>query len=82
MKTILYNPSQLEIAMANALTALQPEIEARLDQVIIKQIDAVTSTDNPFLIFKLEDADGDLHEVVVQIIQRPDNFPTGKNNRF
>ena len=38
------------------------------------EIEANHDADNPMVIYKLEDTEGDLHEVVVQIIQRPDQI--------
>ena len=72
MKTVIYNPSPLELELTEALAALQPEIEARLKNQRIIQIDQLTVADNPMLLFNLMDSDGDAHEIVVQIIQRPD----------
>ena len=75
MKTTSLNPSPLELKLTAALASLQAKIEARLDGFKITQIDELTAAENPMLLISLLDSDGDLHEVVVQIIQRPD-LPT------
>lgn len=75
MRTTYYNPSKLEVDFAKALEDLTPQLERKLDegeQVI--DIESVHDADNPLVIFKLKDQEGDLHEVVVQIIQRPDSM--------
>lgn len=75
MRTTHYNPSKLEVNFAKALEDLTPLLEKRLeegDRVI--GIEAVHDADNPMVIYKLQDKEGDLHEVVVQIIQRPDHI--------
>ncbi|WP_242919430.1 hypothetical protein [Pontibacter liquoris] len=73
MRTTHYNPSKLEVDFAKAIEALAPQLLTKLDpgeEVI--NIEAVHDCDNPRVIYKLKDKEGDLHEVVVQIIQRPD----------
>ncbi|WP_347159048.1 hypothetical protein [Pontibacter chitinilyticus] len=73
MRTTYYNPSELEVDFAKALKDLSPHLERQLshgEQVV--DIESVHDADNPMVIYKLKDKEGDLHEVVVQIIQRPD----------
>ncbi|GAB3815570.1 hypothetical protein [Pontibacter rugosus] len=73
MRTRFYNPSKLEVTFAKAIQDLTPQLEEHMeegDRVI--EIESVHDADNPMVIYKLEDKEGDLHEVVVQIIQRPD----------
>lgn len=72
MKTEYYNPSKLELDLAKAITALAPHLSDHLPETEIITIQPSYSSDNLFLVFKLKDADGDLHEVVLQLIQRPD----------
>ena len=72
MKTKAYNPSQLEVEFSDALTALKGEIEKYLTGHKIVDIENRNHQDNPMLIFELEDEDGDKHDVVVKVIQRPD----------
>jgi len=75
MRTTYYNPSKLEVDFAKAFKDLAPQLENKLrqgEQVI--DIESIHDVDNPLVIFKLKDKEGDLHEVVVQIIQRPDSI--------
>ncbi|GHA60169.1 hypothetical protein [Pontibacter akesuensis] len=75
MRTKHYNPSKLEINFAKAIKDLAPQLEAQMeegDRVI--NIESIHDADNPLVIYKLEDKEGDRHEVVVQIIQRPDTI--------
>jgi hypothetical protein len=74
MKTTSYNPSPLEVALANALQGLQDEIQKHLRDNQIIHIESNIKRDNPMVKFNLLDKDGDPHEVVVRIIQIPDKF--------
>ena len=74
MKTEFYNPSKLEIDLAKAITALKPQLAAQLPDMEILHIQPFFSSDNPYLLLKMQDADGDGHEVVLQLIQRPDSL--------
>jgi hypothetical protein len=74
MKTSAYNPSPLEVDMANALTILQHEIQKHLQDNEIVSIEPDLKRDNPQVKFQLMDKDGDPHEIVVRIIQMPDKF--------
>ncbi|MCJ8166217.1 hypothetical protein MKJ04_15320 [Pontibacter sp. E15-1] len=75
MRTTHYNPSKLEVTFAQALEELAPNLEHRLeDGHRVIEIESILDADNPMVIYKLEDREGDLHEVVVQIIQRPDHI--------
>lgn len=74
MKTVKYNPSSLELDLANALVILQKEIEQHLQDNKIKKIDPDLSSDNPTVTFSLEDSEGDKHELVVRIFQIPDKY--------
>lgn len=75
MRTTYYNPSKLEVNFAKALEELTPHLENKLDKgERVVGIEAIHDADNPMVIYKLEDQEGDLHEVVVQIIQRPDHI--------
>ena len=74
MKTSTYNPSPLEVDMANALQILRGEIEKHLLNNRITHIENHISNDNPTVKFSLVDSDGDPHEIVVRIIQIPDKF--------
>jgi len=72
MITQQYNPSQIEVEMAKAIKELAPEIEAKLSQFKITEIDDKINADNPMLRIKMLDSDNDQHEVVLKIIQKPD----------
>lgn len=74
MITKQYNPSQLEVDIAEAIHALSSEIEAKLNGYKITGIDDKIKEDNPMLKMHLEDSDGDPHEIVLKIIQKPDQF--------
>ena len=74
MKTSSYNPSPLEVDMANALFILQKEIQKHLQDNEIIQVQTNINRDNPMVKFSLVDKDGDPHEIVVRIIQIPDKF--------
>jgi hypothetical protein len=74
MKTTSYNPSPLEIDLANALIILQKEIEKHLQGNQVIHVESQIKKDNPMIKFNLLDKDGDPHEIVVRIIQIPDKF--------
>ncbi|MFM9838945.1 MAG: hypothetical protein ACKVOQ_11815 [Cyclobacteriaceae bacterium] len=74
MKTDSYNPSPLEVDMANALFLLQKEIEKHLQNNEIVHVESNLKRDNPMVKFSLLDKDGDPHEIVVRIVQIPDKF--------
>jgi hypothetical protein len=74
MKTDSYNPSPLEVDMANALFLLQKEIEKHLQNNEIVHVESNLKRDNPMVKFNLLDKDGDPHEIVVRIVQIPDKF--------
>jgi len=74
MKTVKYNPSSLELDMANALVILQDEIQKHLQDNKIIKIDPDLSSNNPTVTIFLEDQDGDTHELVVRIFQVPDKY--------
>lgn len=74
MKTTTYNPSPLEVDLANALVSLQKEIERHLKDNTITQVETQLKKDNPMVRFSLLDTDGHPHEIVVRIIQIPDKF--------
>jgi len=74
MKTASYNPSPLEVDMANALFILQKEIQKHLQDNEIIEVQPSLKGDNPSVRFNLLDKDGDPHEIVLRIIQIPDKF--------
>lgn len=76
MKTNNYNPSVFEVNLASAIHACKDEIQKKLQENNMKIIDSSErmERDNPLLTFHLEDGDGDKHEVVIKVIQRPDTL--------
>lgn len=74
MRTLHYNPSNLEVNFAKAFHDLTPQIENKLDGAQVISIKPDYNIDNPQVTFKLKDDEGDLHEIVVQVIQRPDHI--------
>jgi hypothetical protein len=72
MKTTSYNPSSLEIELAQALVNLQSEIEKHLSSNRVRHISSDLSQDNPVVKLHLTDKDGDAHEIVIKIVQIPD----------
>lgn len=69
MKTSSFNPSPIELEFAQAIKDLQEEIQKKISSKIT-DIQKNLNADNPTLVFKLEDNDGDKHEVVIKFIQR------------
>ena len=74
MKTDKYNPSSLELDLANALVILEKEIEKHLQNNKIVRIDPDLSSNNPTVNITLEDSDGDIHELIIRIFQVPDKY--------
>lgn len=74
MKTESYNPSKLEVQLAESLTRLKVELEMGFTTNKIIGINASLDFDNPIVTIKTQDEDGDHHELVIKVIQRPDKF--------
>ncbi len=74
MKTLVYNPSTLEVKFAKAFESLTKSIEEKIKPNKIVGVDKRLKDDNPKMIFKIEDKEGDRHEIVIQIIQRMDEY--------
>lgn len=72
MKTQNYNPSTFEVDVASAILACKDEIQQKLNGLKILNAVEDLNRDNPLITFQLEDEDGDQHEVVLKVIQRPD----------
>jgi hypothetical protein len=72
MKTIHYNPSLIEIEFAKIIADLREEIQKKSAINTIEEIENNSNKDNPNLVFKLVDRDGDKHELIIQFIQRID----------
>lgn len=73
MQTERYNPSPLEVQVANAIEKLKDQLEEQLEHNKIVEIKNNTNVDNPQLNIYLQDQDGDQHEIVIKVIQRIDN---------
>jgi hypothetical protein len=73
MKTIHYNPSLIEIEFAKIVADLKEEMQKKSAVNTIVDIVNNSTKDNPNLILKLQDKDGDKHELIIQFIQRPDD---------
>ncbi|MFN3402516.1 MAG: hypothetical protein ACK40G_00385 [Cytophagaceae bacterium] len=74
MKTLVYNPSKLEVDLINIIKDLQPTIEKQLKPASIIKVEHHLQEDNPLIVYKLIDEDGDKHEIVLKVIQRQDDF--------
>lgn len=74
MKTVSYNPSELEVKFAEAIVELKSELENKISGCKILDIENKINADNPILLLHLEDKDGDKHDMVFKIIQRPDKL--------
>lgn len=74
MKTVNYNPSELEVQFARAIEDLQKHIEKHLPNNEVINVENKINEDNPLVKFYLLDNDGDPHELVIKIIQSPDKF--------
>jgi len=71
MKTSAYNPSAIEVAFCQALSDLQSQLAEKMGMEITSMT-SNTKKDNPDVVIHLKDSDGDMHELVVSAIQRPD----------
>jgi hypothetical protein len=72
MRTLHYNPSKLEVDFAKAFEGFAPELESKLTNAKVVETTSEYDIDNPKVTYKLKDKEGDMHEIVVQVIQRPD----------
>ncbi len=72
MITTSYNPSKLELEIGEVIQSLQSEINTRLTDNRVESITIDKNKDNPNILIKLIDADGDKHELVLKLIQRSD----------
>lgn len=74
MKTQDYNPSPLEVRFVDVLCDLKDEINKKLEHFNVYKIESNKQIDNPIIDFYLKDSDGDEHELIIKIIQKPDKF--------
>jgi hypothetical protein len=72
MKTVNYNPSPIEVMCAQIITEMTDQINKKLDGYTITKIENNIKKDNPTVDILMKDKDGDEHEVVIKIIQKPD----------
>ncbi len=72
MITKNYNPSPIEVRFVEVLCDLKTEINDKLLNLDVINIDNNTQLDNPTIDFRLRDNDGDMHEVILKVIQKPD----------
>ena len=78
MITTSYNPSTLEVQFGEILQGLKNEIDKRLPGNTVQEISIDKEKDNPNVLIKLIDEDGDKHELVVKLIQRSDQIVNQK----
>ena len=69
-----YNPSPLEVRFVQVLSELKDEINIKLSNFDVYKIENNTQIDNPTIEFFLKDKDGDEHEIVLKVIQKPDHI--------
>ena len=67
-----YNPSPIEVRFVEVLCELKQEINEKLVNYDVLKIENNTQLDNPTIDFYLKDIDGDEHEVILKVIQKPD----------
>ncbi len=72
MITKNYNPSPIEVRFVEVLCELKDEISKKLVNLDVYNIENNTNLDNPTIDFFLRDKDGDDHEIVLKVIQKPD----------
>ena len=67
-----YNPSPIEVRFVEVLCDLKDEINKQLPNYDVVSIENNIQLDNPTIDFKLKDSDGDHHEIILKVIQKPD----------
>ena len=72
MKTTQFNPSQIELDFQQVLLSASAFFEQALPQYKIENIEVWSKKDNPSVLLKFSDSEGDKHELVVSLIQRPE----------
>lgn len=72
MKTTSYNPSTLEVEIAQIIEKFKDQISAELPDRRIISIEHDLEMDNPIVSLTIQDDDGDLHKMVIKLIQKPD----------
>ena len=69
-----YNPSPIEVQFVEVLCDLKNEINEKLINFDVVKIENNTQLDNPTIDFHLKDVDGDEHEIILRVIQKPDSI--------
>ncbi|HLF33892.1 MAG TPA: hypothetical protein VI583_06630 [Cyclobacteriaceae bacterium] len=72
MKTPSYNPSPIEVELTGILKTLIGAINGLLKNKQITESEIDLNSDNPAFRLTIRDDDGDIHTVVMKIIQKPD----------
>jgi len=72
MITKNYNPSPLEVRFAEALCEMKDAISEKLINYKVTKIENNTQLENPTIDLFIKDEDGDEHEIILKIIQKPD----------
>jgi hypothetical protein len=67
-----YNPSPIEVRFVEVLCEMKEEINKRLVNFDVIKIENNTQLDNPTIDFIIKDKDGDQHEIILKVIQKPD----------
>jgi hypothetical protein len=74
MKTTSYNPSALEVEIAEIIAKMKDQINEHLKNRSIVAVEHDLKMDNPQLYFTVEDDDGDKHKLALTLIQKPDDY--------
>jgi hypothetical protein len=74
MKTTSYNPSALEVEIAEIIEKLKDQISAHLRDRRIISVKHDLEMDNPLVFLTIQDNDGDLHKIALKLIQKPDEL--------
>ena len=74
MKTTSYNPSALEVEIAEIIEKLKDQISVQLRDREIISVEHDLEMDNPLLYLTIQDNDGDLHKMALKLIQKPDDL--------
>ena len=74
MITKEYNPSPIEVRFVEVFSELKDEINKKFIDYDVFKIENNTQLDNPTIDIFLKDMDGDQHEIVLKVIQKPDEI--------
>lgn len=70
-----YNPSEHEVSFAQTIAGLGDVIAKKMAPLRLEHIEEDIHRDNPQVLFRFSDPDGDLHEIHCIIIQKADIHP-------